>query len=363
MAPNPRTLNKPNWGGEMRPRAYLLTTGMVTLLLGFMIGRAVEAAEPTTESPAAWAGKMQESAKVLADGFPFLYSRREFRLAENKKRILSYLERFKQSSHTLPVSEGEKFIGLDPLIGVFNTEIVELLDTATQSYTDGDFDKAQTLVRSAVHKCFACHTAYQMGPLVQRMNVEVKGIPLEAMSKVEVLVALRQFVPALSIIEAKLSSGGTVEQLLPFLKMHLLISVRSLQDLARAQKAVRLFEKGLGKAKDHQVPLKQWSDDLAFWESLKGTPSEKATQLAKRGQTPATNLSDGSYVLDLLKSYVLHQTLIDRKDQKALAKAYRDLGKAYQSLQAPILSDLPKIYFSACRKAGVGSEIAKDCQE
>ncbi|MCC7403318.1 MAG: hypothetical protein IT288_02885 [Bdellovibrionales bacterium] len=344
-------------------RNNVVTVIVMAGLTSFTFVGPVEAAEPATESPAAWANKMQESAKVLADGFPFLYSRREFRLNENKKRILSYLDRFKQSSHTLPVSEGEKFIGLDPLIGVFNTEIGEVLDTATKSYTEGDFDKAQSLVRSAVHKCFACHTAYQMGPLVQRMNVEVKGIPLEAMSKVEVLVALRQFVPALSIIEAKLSSGGTVEQLLPFLKMHLLISVRSLQDMARAQKAMGLFEKGLGKTKDHQVPLKAWSDDLAFWNSLKGTTAEKSTQLAQRGQTPAANASEGSYVLDLLKSYVLHQTLIDRKDQKALAKAYRDLGRAYQSLRAPILSDLPKIYFSACRKAAAGSEIAKDCQE
>ncbi|MCB0367433.1 MAG: hypothetical protein H6624_02795 [Bdellovibrionaceae bacterium] len=319
------------------------------------------------QPPDTWAEKMQEAAKVLADGFPFLYSKREFRQPQNVKRIESYIERFKQSSHTLPVSVGERFIGLDPLIDQFNTQITQVLDEAAQSFKAKQHDVAQSQVKMAVHKCFACHTAYQMGPQIKRMNVEVKGIPLDAMSKVEVLVALRQFAPALKIIEGKLKQGLKKSRqpvdLMPFLRMHLLISVRSLQDVARAQKAIGLFQKSFAKTKTKAgqgEPTAQWSEDLKFWLSLKGGESEKLAKVTERS-VAMRKTTESAYVLNLLKSFLLHQTLIDRKNPEALAQVYWQLGQVYRDLEAPILQDLPKIYFAACREAAPKGETAKKC--
>lgn len=296
-----------------------------------------------------------------------MYSKREFRLPQNTARISSYIERFKQSSHTLPVSEGEKFIGLDPLIDQFNTQITQVLDEASQSFKAKKFDESQGQVKMAVHKCFACHTAYQMGPSIERMNVEVKGIPLDAMSKVEVLVALRQFSPALKIIEGKmgqgLKKGQKAEELLPFLRMHLLISVRSLQDIERAKKAVGLYQRALAKQKGSNSPLpSQWLEDLKYWQSQKGGQGEKLALLMDRERKlKAEGFGDRSYVLNLLKSFLLHQSLIDRKNPEALAHVYWQLGQVYQNLNAPILADLPKIYYAACREAAPKSEVAKKC--
>ena len=322
-------------------------------------------AEDAAES---WSEKMQEASKVLVDAFPFIYSAKEFRSPQNAKRISSYIERLKANSHSLPASEGKAFIGLDPLIDQFNTRITRVLGRADRTFKEKKYKIARSQVKMAIHKCFACHTAYQMGPQDNKMNVEVKGFLLVPMGKVEVLVALRQFHGALKILEQQLTkglkSGQSSQKLMPYLRMHLLISVRALQDMERGQKAIKTFQTALTKAKlPEDLTAASWAKDLTWWAAQKGSAAEKLTQLStySQGQGLAAT-PDQHYVQTLLRTYLLHQSLVDRKKPKALAQAYWQLGQAYRDLRISILADLPNIYFDACSKAAPKSPEAKLCK-
>lgn len=297
-----------------------------------------------------WSQKMRETAKVLIDGFPYLYSKLEFRDPKNKKRIASYIQSLKENIHELPTDDGKSLLGSDPLIDQFNREIPQTLNKALDSFSLRNYDLAQQQVRMAIHKCVACHTAYQMGPYDGKTNDEVVGIPLDSLSKFEVSIALRQFNSALFILESEIGDGKRLNQsgalAFVYLRMHLLVSVRSLQDNERALRAINSYAKNRKNSSVEETQLiSLWKKDIAFWQALKGLPKEKLSQVENRiasGHLASVKYVD--YVLRLLQSFLLHQSLIEQKDLKDKTRVHKALADCYRALDLPILSDLSVLY-------------------
>lgn len=297
-----------------------------------------------------WSQKMRETARVLIDGFPFLYSKLEFRDPKNRTRITSYIQGLKENIHEIPANDGKRLLGSDPLIDQFNREIPRTLNKALDSFTVNNYDLAQKQVRMAIHKCVACHTAYQMGPYDGKANDEIAGIPLDPFSKFEVSIALRQFHSALFILESEIAEGKRLNQsgvsAFFYLRMHLLVSVRSLLDNERALRAIDSYAKNRKNPSiEESRVISLWKTDIGFWGSLKGSQKEKLSQVETRiSSRHSASLKYGDYVLRLLESFLLHQTLVDQKDLKEKKRVHKALADCYQSLDLPILSDLSVLY-------------------
>lgn len=293
---------------------------------------------------------MRETARVLIDGFPYLYSKLEFRDPKNKKRITSYIQGLKENIHELPTGDGKNLLGSDPLIDQFNREIPQTLSKALESFSAKNYDLAQQQVRMAIHKCVACHTAYQVGPYDGKTNDEVVGIPLDPLSKFEVSIALRQFNSALLILESEIGDGKRLNQSGPlalfYLRMHLLVSVRSLQDNERALRAIHSYARNRKNSSIEETQLIGiWKKDIAFWQALKGSPKEKLSQVETRILgAHSDSVKYGDYVLRLLSSFLLHQSLVEQTDLKGKKRVYRALADSYRALDLPILSDLSVLY-------------------
>lgn len=321
-----------------------------TKLIAFFLATGIVFPILAEDGRVSWNQKMRETAKVLIDGFPYLYSKIEFRDPKNKKRIISYIQGLKQNIHELPTDDGKSLLGSDPLIDQFNREIPQTLNKALDSFSLKNYDLAQQQVRMAIHKCVACHTAYQMGPYDGKTNDEVVGLPLDSLSKFEVSIALRQFNSALFILESEIADGKGLNQsgaLAPvYLRMHLLVSVRSLQDNERALRAIESYAKSRKNSSVEETHLiSLWKKDIAFWKELKGDPKEKISQVEKRiGRGHLASVKYGDYVLRLLQSFMLHQSLVEQKDLKEKKRVYKALGESYRALDLPILSDLSVLY-------------------
>jgi hypothetical protein len=272
-------------------------------------------------NPQEWQKHMRELSNSLIDVFPFLYSHSEFRDPANKKTLTRVLNKLSTTAHSLPDEGGKAFIGAEPLIKDARVSLNADFKKARELFEKNSFDEAQTTAQYAVQKCFACHTAHQVGPQFSNTNREVMNIATPfATGKIIVFGALRQFGGALEYIEKQ---KPTVE----LAKLHLVISARSIQDFKRAESYIKKFQRA---EKDQEVlkMLSQWQVDLKNW---KQNSAAKST----------------GFVGMLRESLLLHNKISADKNSVERKETFKKLGEIYSNLGVAELKPLAEIYMKA----------------
>ncbi len=284
-----------------------------------------------------WQASMQTLSATLVDAFPFLYSSTEFKDKKNQKDILRHLEKLASTTHMLPAKSGEVLIGAEPLIESSQLDMKTQLRSAIDLFKQGKHEAAQKLVHGSVQRCFACHTAYQIGPQYPTTNKEVMAMATPfTMGKAVVFGALRQFDGALELIE---KSAATEE----LVKLYLVVAVRAGQNFPRA---IAFLEK-LGKSSPTNENYRRWSDDVKAWQefSKQGEPADKINAYIEKQKSAAGSAGDKLFVTHLLESFVLHKQIAGKAGTpQAKKEIFAKLGGAYQKLGFPPLSDLAEIY-------------------
>lgn len=301
-----------------------------------------------------WQEQMQMLATSLTDIFPFLYSPREFRDSQNQKALKQQLSKLASLTHTLPQQQGELLIGAEPLLSDAKESMQSDFKKAIQLFNKKDFDSAQAIAQKAVQRCFACHTAHQVGPNFSATSSEVMNLATPfVMGKVMVFGALRQFGGALELLESEIKKPKSARNasLADLAKLHLVVSLRGLQDFSRAQKLMETLQNQKEEAEVLAV-LKGWSQDLQEWKSNR----------PRRDPQNMTALQ--AFVLNLRESRELHGKVSSQSmSAKDRATTYRRLGQLYRALGVPQLVDLSQLYFTACEKENASPELNKLCQE
>ncbi|MGE4131994.1 MAG: hypothetical protein AB7F86_10185 [Bdellovibrionales bacterium] len=308
-----------------------------------------------------WQKTMRTMSQSLVDGFPFFYSLREYRDGKNQKAIARHLEVLAKTVHALPVQKGKMLIGAEPLIESAQVDMKAEFEQALAAFKAGNLARSQEQVHSAIGRCFACHTAHQVGPVFQTTNAEVAGIVTPfTLGKATVFGALRQFGGAMDLIEGKAFHEINKDrpETDPLVKLHLVVSLRATQNFDRAAGFVQKLAK-LPKAESPaQKILLGWLQDIAAWRTLAATPEKEILHIdeqlaARKGQS-----LDSQFVLHLWESLSAHRQLSSGKQK---SKSYARLGRVYQEVNFPVLAGLSDIYYRACAKADPKGPIGRDC--
>lgn len=298
------------------------------------------------QPPEKWQESMQQLAKALTDSFPFFYSKSEFRNADNSDAILHGLDQLINTTHMLPAKAGQQFIGTEPLIAAIKNSSKAFSD-AKSLYKKKKFDQAQTKIHSLIQNCFACHTAHQVGPSYKTTNKEVFGVatPFHR-SKVVVFGALREFGGALDWLEDQAKAKEPKLSYLDLSKLHLLISLRGLQDYKRADKFLNKIAQKKIEDKPVLAFADKWKKDIKIWKNGKS--------IATEGNPEA------DYIANLQATLQKHQQLSDAERR---AELFFELGDLYKNLQLDELNYLSGVYYSACLSAKPNKALKEKCKK
>lgn len=286
-----------------------------------------------------WRTHMQSLSATLIDAFPYFYSSSEFReKKKNEKRILKSLETLAANAHALPAQAGEVWIGAEPLIADSQTGIQKKLKEAADLYKQGRFEDSQKLVHGAINRCFACHTAHQVGPNFPASNSEIMGMASPfTMGKAVVFGALRQFDGALTLIEnttgyavprkvGNVSLSRENPEANELVKLYMVVALRAQQNFPRALN----YLDRLLKDNEKHAALNRWRSDILAWQN--GKPS-------------GAGEGDIQFIANLRESLTLHKQVADKKTTPQAKKAvYTKLAAAYRALGFAPLSDLAEVY-------------------
>lgn len=332
----------------------------------------IKTAEASTKAPG-WVQQMRQLERVLVDGYPYFFTEAAFRAEKSSAIVKRHITDLKKYIHDIPVQAGESLLGAEPLIRSSRSRMESLLAEAEKKYEAKDFSVSQKSVQSAVNNCVACHTAQLRGKRSLRINDEMFRIYTPTLQKVTSLIAIRQFEGAQRAIEhaiqGKMKYQDPPEQLDLLVKAHLLVSLRTLQDEERALKMLtKAQSQGKNRVSDAtKKQAAQWMADLLQWRQFLGKeastmPAMKKLEWLNQKIAQAENNDEKAYVYLLIKSSILHSTLVNEMNQESFAMSYEDLGGTYQRLGLPFLKELSSVYFDACAKL-TGTEASKRCEK
>jgi hypothetical protein len=304
----------------------------------------VDASEGSADP--SWQEQMTKLSKALTNVFPFLYSRSEFKDPKNSDSIKKYLQDLANTTHKLPSRSGENLIGAEPLIASAQMDMRGDLEKALNQYKKKNYPEAQSLAFGAIQKCFACHTAHQVGPHFPEMNSEIFAVATPfVLQKAVVFGALRQFDGALKFIETKafadINKKSPTED--DLVKMYLVISLRSTQEFSRATDFLNRLKKEKGISSESSAIVDTWISDIKAWKAV-AKKNLSSLPAAPTGKAPA------SFVQSLRDTYLVHNQLSTEKLlPKAKAELFQRLAQDYLNLNLSTLKDLPEIYSKACK--------------
>lgn len=323
------------------------------------------AQETTPADAQSWQQHMTALSQTLTDGFPFFYSKREFAdRQQNEKNILRHLNTLATTTHSLPTAAGVHVIGSEPLIERAQIDMQAQFATAIALYKQGKIQAAQKQTHRAIQRCFACHTAYQIGPSFPPTNQEVLDMPTPfRLGKAVVFGALRQFDGAQQLAETAVTAKGNHKNpaMDEMSKLYLLIALRVKQDFDGSLG----FVDKLTSKNPKQPALASWKTDIHTWRRL-AAESDADTKLAayvrERLKTGEAGKKESLFVVYLLDSLIQHRKLAAATIPPAeKAATYWRLAKDYAGLQFTPLEDLPEIYRQACITADPQGPTAQAC--
>lgn len=286
-----------------------------------------------------WQASMNTLSATLVDAFPFLYSSTEFRDKKNEKAILKHLEKLASTTHMLPTKSGEVLIGAEPLIESSQVDMKDQLRSAIALYKVGKHEESQKLIHQSVQRCFACHTAYQVGPRFPTTNKEVMAMATPfTMGKAIVFGSLRQFDGALELIEKNPATDELT-------KLYLVVSLRATQNFARTL----TFLERLGKS---NANAERWIADVKAWQGFaqKNESSENIKSYIDKQRAISGSKADSLFVVNLMESYILHKRISTQNVSAQEKKnTFAQLASIYQNLGFTPLSGLAEIYSRKAR--------------
>jgi tetratricopeptide (TPR) repeat protein len=340
---------------------------VVVAIGGVMFACSTSSQEARKESAATWPQQMQSMSEALKRAVPYVYSRVEFRKDANRDEVLKSIQQFRQAAHKLPQEEGQKMIGRDPLIAYSARNLQEDLAMAEQSFVSGQFDFSQHTMKSAVTTCFGCHSSRDYGPQFVQFETVPSGFQLTGSEKAEVYVATRQYDKALEILESELREPYNYYEY-PFeqeraLRKFLVLAVRIKKDPARAKKVLESF---LTK---NSVPVylreyvDHWLTALNEWAKIEKLPVNRRVDSLRRSIVKKADAfgREAANIETLRLTSLLHENLLSLKPGVEMARTYKDLGDAYDSMADMGFWNLPEIYYEACIRENPKSKLAKDC--
>lgn len=322
------------------------------------------AQEAKTDDATIWREHMTALSQALTDGFPFFYSQGEFaNRKQNEKNILRHLNTLATTAHRLPAEAGAQLIGSEPLIESAQVDMQAQFTEAIDLYKKGMIQAAQTKIHRSVQRCFACHTAYQIGPAFPPANQEVMGMPTRfRLGKAVVFGALRQFDGAQQLAETDTAKGGRMDPGADDMrKLYLVIALRVKQDF---HGSLSFIDKLMSKD-PKQPALISWKTDIQTWRSLaaeKNADNKLTAYVSDRLKTGEAGNKESLFVVYLMDSLTQHRKL-SRGTIKPAEKAaiYLRLAQDYEGLHFSPLDDLPEIYRKACITADPHGPNAKAC--
>ncbi len=318
-----------------------------------------------------WPKDMQSLAETLKSLFPYLLSPRRFEDPANKEKIQAQLKKFSELSHSL--SEKAPPPDSDPTLRIVADEFQDEVARAQDSFVQGQYDYSRKTMMTATMYCIQCHTRNTQGPRFALQDLWTQWPTEDTIEKIEFMIALRQFDPALKEISeflkrdrSKLKNPFDWDKVAQY---GLQVSIRAVGNVNQALG----FVDSILKSKDTPGALKSnaqsWKTSLLGLRNMKPPAFKKPKdRLDYAKKMIALGKKKQEYPLDrnadvefLVASRELHDLLAQNPDKALKAEALYNLGMCYDVLKESQLWSLNESFYESCIHLQPGTPIAKQC--
>ena len=315
-----------------------------------------------------WRLEMQKLRSEVASLSSYLFSEAEFQKKSHREKILSSISYLETTSKKLDPKLDAYQKNADPSLPYILNHMKEDLSEGRKAFQEGKFSFARSTLKSAINRCFQCHTQNYDS---KQWQVEGK-LPvspwLSTEEKINYLVAMRHFQAAKDLLEQAIDSYSDKKdaqfELERLVTSYLIVSLHTKSDFAKIrQRLEKLSEKQ--KMQDlMKRKVENYLSSLQSPLSLKNSNSLDDIEgyLSKAANKKDYVTDDAALVESVQVTRLLHQRLSERQmTDSERAKTYYLLAKAYQNINEPAFWDMHENYYEACIRTQKNSPLAKRC--
>lgn len=315
-----------------------------------------------------WKNDMLKFRSNLLNLAPYIYSSSEFSNKANAKKIKSHLEAMAKTGHKLRPDISKKLSEKDPSVNYIIENLKNDIELAKDSFSEKKFSYSQNVLKSAINRCFQCHSQ-NFGAKQTQSEISPKSIKLlNPMEQADLLVALRNFNKANELLEERLSqvkfTKANQYEIENLVHKYLLVSLRTNRDPKKITFVLDKLKEDKKLPKYIKKKIESYEDSLAKIKTDKRIGSlDNARKLIKSANKKKDYTYDASGLVESIKaSQLLHSYIqTSHGSKKELAEAFFLLGQAYQSMNEPAYWDLHESYFARCVQSLPKSHLAKSC--
>lgn len=348
--------------------------GRLGILLFFVVCLSCESRpkHETSQAAQTWSGGMQNVSRELRTLIPYVFSSSQFSDPSQRPKISKALAEFSNSVHKIPSAAGESRFGGDPLFQFSLEHLKRETRRASSAFQAGRVEYARDLSKSVMNHCFRCHSLVKAGSGERIRFDAFTGVKLNAVEKVEFLVAVRSFRQAFEVLRQSLLNFEFASER-PFefeslLKKYVALSVRQ-TEIQSVKSAANLLEQ---VEASKQVPsylkdqIASWKQSFSDWDSLGKTASgpslSRARRMITRGRDLQSYYKDHSGDVEYLRAAEeLHGSFVSGMQKGDRPKAYLLLGEVYEVLDELGYWGLHESYYETCVRAYPKTKVARVC--
>lgn len=286
---------------------------------------------------------MQNLKKSLETLEPFIFDKKRFNDPKSKSFLATEIH--KLANESSEVKHSPNILSKDPTVRFVAVQFAEELQRADENFSTGWQEYSRSQLVNVTSYCIECHTRLKDGPeFNSRKSSDSYMKKLAVQDRIELMIAFRQYDPALSLVLETLKS---IHPLSPvdidaeqIARLGLLIAVQYKQDITNAMRLSVIVEKNKSFPVFLQEKSKEWKSSLAQWnptENLQSLPAIKKIIHQRKSE-----------IEDMRSIAALLRYLTTDLSDDELGEALLLTGESYESLNKISLVTLHENYYESC---------------
>lgn len=293
--------------------------------------------------PPVWNASMQNLKQDMISVQHYIFDKEQFEKPENqaflKKQIHQLAENSKNIKHDPVV------LTKDPTVRFVATQFADELQRADENFKSGWSEYSRWQLIKVTSYCLECHTRMKDGPSFNpEHSTRNYFTQLPMASRIEFMIAFRQFVPAFNLAIENLKENRSDKKVDVdsdrIARLGLLVAVQYMQDPERAKKITETIERNSSLSNYLRKTNRVWKKSLAGWDPnlvMKDLPDVRSFYNHRLSE-----------VDDMVAVPALLKILTSPLNREELGEALYLTGQVYENLHRVSFLSLHENYYESC---------------